>query len=137
MKAFFAALQFLTVLPVPRRFQGDGADLERCAPFFPLVGLLVGALAAAGLNLRRRTDPAAGGGPLTGRTFVLTGTLEHFTRDAASEAILKLGGKVSASVSAKTSYVVAGAEAGSKLDKARKLGVPVLDEAAFLALLES
>ena len=46
MKAFFAALQFLTVLPVPRRFRGAGADLERCAPFFPLVGLLVGALAA-------------------------------------------------------------------------------------------
>jgi DNA ligase (NAD+) len=67
---------------------------------------------------------------------VLTGTLESLTREAAEEAVTQLGGKVSGSVSKKTHYVVAGAEAGSKLKKAEQLGVPILDEAAFLALLK-
>ena len=73
---------------------------------------------------------------LSGKTFVLTGTLEALTREAAEEAIVELGGKVSGSVSKKTHYVVAGAEAGSKLKKAQDLGVTVLDEAAFLKLLK-
>jgi DNA ligase (NAD+) len=66
---------------------------------------------------------------------VLTGTLAELTRDAASELITARGGKVSGSVSKKTTYVVAGTEAGSKLDKAQALGVTVLDEAAFQALI--
>jgi DNA ligase (NAD+) len=74
-------------------------------------------------------------GALTGRTLVLTGTLPSLKREEAEQKILAAGGKVSGSVSKKTSYVVAGEEAGSKLDKARELGVPVIDEAALRRLL--
>ena len=72
---------------------------------------------------------------LDGMTFVLTGTLPTMTRDEASALIKEHGGKVSGSVSKKTTYVVAGEEAGSKLTKARDLGVNVIDEAALLAML--
>jgi DNA ligase (NAD+) len=74
---------------------------------------------------------------LAGLTFVLTGTLPTLTRDEAKQKIEAAGGKVAGSVSKKTSYVVAGEEAGSKLDKAHELKVPVLDEGGFLALLQS
>jgi len=75
------------------------------------------------------------GDALSGKTFVLTGTLAGMTRDAAQAAITSLGGKVSGSVSKKTHYVVAGTEAGSKLAKAQELGIPVLDEAGLRELL--
>jgi len=72
---------------------------------------------------------------LSGKTFVLTGSLENHTRDEAEELLRALGAKTSSSVSAKTSYVVAGPGAGSKLTKAQQLGVPVLDEAALDLIL--
>jgi DNA ligase (NAD+) len=83
------------------------------------------------------TGRAKGSGALHDKTFVLTGSLESLTRDEATDAILQRGGKVSGSVSKKTDYVVAGAEAGSKLKKAEKLGLQILDEAALLKLLKT
>ena len=97
---------------------------------------VVDRLLAAGHQLAARSRRQAPRGRMRDKTFVLTGTLESLTRDAASEAIVQRGGKVSGSVSKKTDYVVAGAEAGSKLKKAEQLGVAVLDEAAFLEAAE-
>ena len=96
---------------------------------------LIETLRLAGVNMLSLEAPV--GDKLAGKTFVLTGTLEGFTRDEAGAKIEALGGKVSRSVSKKTSYVVAGEAAGSKLKKANELGIPVLTEAEFLALLES
>ena len=79
-------------------------------------------------------QPQAKAGPLAGKTFVLTGTLPHLKREEAGAKIEAAGGKVSGSVSKKTDYVVAGQEAGSKLDKAQKLGVKIIDEAELLRL---
>ena len=78
---------------------------------------------------------ATAAGPLTGKTYVLTGTLATMTREEAEEAIARLGGKVAGSVSKKTTAVVVGAEPGSKAEKARTLGLPILDEDAFRALI--
>lgn len=95
---------------------------------------LIETLKAAGVNMISHAEPV--GDKLAGLTFVLTGELSGFTRKEAGERIQALGGKVSGSVSKKTSYVVAGEAAGSKLRKAQELDVPILDEAAFLTLLE-
>jgi len=98
---------------------------------------LVARLAQAGVNMATTLpEPAVEAAlPLAGKTFVLTGTLSTMTREDATAAIERLGGKVAGSVSRKTSYVVFGAEAGSKLDKARDLGVPLLDENGFRDLI--
>ena len=94
-------------------------------------------LRAAGVHWPEGKRQHRAAGALAGRTVVLTGTLPHWTRDEARERIEAAGGKVSGSVSKKTDYVVAGDEAGSKLDKARELGVPVIDEAQLKSMLGS
>jgi DNA ligase (NAD+) len=97
---------------------------------------LIRRLKRAGVNVTSLVaERADGEGPLAGKTFVLTGTLASMTRDEATAAIERLGGKVAGSVSRKTSYLVAGADAGSKLDKARSLGVQTLTEEEFRALI--
>ena len=92
--------------------------------------------AAAGVTMADERDDSVPR-TLEGLTVVVTGSLERFSRDSAKEAILARGGKAAGSVSKKTDYVVAGDNAGSKADKADQLGVPILDEAGFEALLEA
>jgi DNA ligase (NAD+) len=94
---------------------------------------LVAALGKAGLQFKGKKKER--GTQLAGKTFVLTGTLENYSRDEAKKMIEDAGGRVSGSVSKKTDYVVAGADAGSKLDKAKELGVTVIDEKGMLQLL--
>jgi len=100
---------------------------------------LIEKLRAAGVNFQgpEKAVVAEGGATLAGLTFVLTGTLPDLTRDEAQAEIEARGGKVTSSVSKKTSYVVAGASAGSKLAKAETLGVPVLDQDSLQTLLAS
>ena len=86
-------------------------------------------------GLRMAEEQATGPKPLAGRKFVLTGTLEHFTREDATELIVSLGGTVSSSVSKKTDFVVAGSSPGSKHDKAKALGVKIIEEAEFEKLV--
>jgi DNA ligase (NAD+) len=110
---------------------------EAILEFFsrPANRALVESLRKAGVDMtaekKHRSDK------LAGLTFVLTGTLPHLTRDEARQKIEAAGGKTAGSVSRKTSYVVAGEEAGSKLDKAQELKIPVIDEAGLLAMLEA
>jgi len=96
---------------------------------------LVERLRRAGLSFEEKA--ASGPRPLAGKKFVLTGTLEHYSRELATELVVSLGGTVSSSVSKKTDYVVAGAAPGSKLDRARELGVKTIDEAEFRRLVET
>jgi DNA ligase (NAD+) len=93
-------------------------------------------LNAAGVNTKTQKSAGTTDDRFAGKQFVLTGTLETFNRDEARAAIESCGGRVSSSVSKKTDYLVAGAEAGSKLEKATSLGVTVIDEAAFKKMLE-
>ncbi len=99
---------------------------------------VIAALRQAGVHwLESAGSKAPGEAPLSGRTFVLTGTLPGLTRIEASEMIQAVGGHVSGSVSKKTDFVVAGEDAGSKLDRARELGVPIIDEAELRRLLRA
>jgi DNA ligase (NAD+) len=95
---------------------------------------LIEDLRAAGVSMQLE-GPPPGDGPLAGKTFVLTGTLPDLTREQATERIEAAGGRVTSGVSKKTDYVVAGASPGTKLAKAERLGIAVLDEPGLLALL--
>jgi DNA ligase (NAD+) len=97
--------------------------------------VLLEKLQKAGVNLEGKKKEVRPSAHFTNKTVVFTGALQRLSREAASEEVLKRGGKVSGSVSKKTDYVVAGGEAGSKLEKARLLGVKVLTETEFLNLL--
>jgi DNA ligase (NAD+) len=96
---------------------------------------LVDELRSAGLNMEQEGTSEDGERPLAGKTFVLTGSLEAMTREEATERITALGGKVTGSVSGKTDYVVAGADPGSKVDRAQELGRPVIGETELQDLL--
>ena len=113
-----------------------GVMAQSVVEFFAKEGTtdLVHRLADAGVNMQWKGEPK--GDKLAGKTLVVTGTLETLSRNEAEAMIVKNGGKASGSVSKKTAYVVAGAAAGSKLTKAQALGVPVLTEQEFLAMLQ-
>ena len=132
-----------------RLMEADAAAIQQVLDVGPVVAAHVAAFFASedhrrvikALREQRVTWPDVAVAPraaqtLAGSTFVITGTLTAMTREQAAEALSTRGAKVSGSVSKKTSFLVAGSEAGSKLTKARELGVPVLDEREFLALLE-
>lgn len=91
---------------------------------------LINRLKVAGVNMKEKDD-VNNDNRFLGKTFVLTGTLEKYTRDEASEIIENFGGKTSGSVSKKTSYVLAGEDAGNKLSKAQSLDIPVITETQF------
>ncbi|RNB61455.1 NAD-dependent DNA ligase LigA [Brevibacillus gelatini] len=104
----------------------------------PQAQAVIERLKAAGVNMEYKGVRVEAGAdlPFSGKTIVLTGTLSQMSRQEAEEAIVRLGGKVTSSVSKKTDLVIAGEKAGSKLEKAEKLGVPVMDEAGFLEILK-
>ena len=118
-----------------QKVEGIGPNMAREVTmyFHGHGGELVGKLLAAGVE--PQSVEAPGEGPLTGKTFVFTGTLETMSRPDAEALVRRLGGKAGSAVSSKTDYVVAGPGAGSKLEKAQKLKVAVLDEEQFLALV--
>lgn len=121
------------------RIPGVGEVIGRSVHEFfdrPATQSLLRKLREAGVRMSEERRPPAQG-PLTGKTFVITGTLDEFSREQAKQRIEALGGKVTSSISAKTDYLVVGQNPGSKLDKAEKLGVERLDETAFAALLET
>ena len=132
-----------------RLMQADEAAIQQVPDVGPVVAAHVAAffasedhhrvineLRAQGVSWPDMTAPAGGVQSLTGRTFVITGTLAAMTREQAEEALSARGARVSGSVSKKTSFVIAGSEAGSKLARARALGVPVLDEQQLVELIE-
>jgi DNA ligase (NAD+) len=96
---------------------------------------LIEKLQKGGIKIRH--EERAAEAPLKGKTFVFTGALEHFKRDEAKKLVEGLGGRISSSVSKQTDYVVTGADAGSKYDKAKKLGVEILTEEEFKKLIEA
>ncbi len=138
----FGSIQALATAPVEKiaEIPGIGPKIaESVHEFFsiPENVAVIERLRQAGVALEEEKSENELPQTLAGLTFVLTGTLEHFTRDEAGAQLKAMGAKVSGSVSKKTSFVVAGEAAGSKLTKAESLGVPVLDEAALQHILET
>lgn len=138
----FGSIQALATAPVEKiaEIPGIGPKIaESVHEFFsiPENVAVIERLRQAGVVLEEEKPENELPQTLAGLTFVLTGTLEHFTRDEAGTQLKAMGAKVSGSVSKKTSFVVAGEAAGSKLTKAESLGVPVLDEAALQQILET
>ena len=138
----FGSIQALATAPVEKiaEIPGIGPKIaESVHEFFsiPENVAVIERLRQAGVMLEEEKSENELPQTLAGLTFVLTGTLEHFTRDEAGTQLKAMGAKVSGSVSKKTSFVVAGEAAGSKLTKAESLGVPVLDEAALQQILET
>ena len=138
----FGSIQALATAPVEKiaEIPGIGPKIaESVHEFFsiPENVAVIERLRQAGVMLEEEKPENELPQTLAGLTFVLTGTLEHFTRDEAGTQLKAMGAKVSGSVSKKTSFVVAGEAAGSKLTKAESLGVPVLDEAALQQILET
>ena len=138
----FGSIQALATAPVEKiaEIPGIGPKIaESVHEFFSISEnvAVIERLRQAGVVLEEEKSENELPQTLAGLTFVLTGTLEHFTRDEAGAQLKAMGAKVSGSVSKKTSFVVAGEAAGSKLTKAESLGVPVLDEAALQQILET
>ena len=138
----FGSIQALATAPVEKiaEISGIGPKIaESIHEFFSISEnvAVIERLRQAGVMLEEEKPENELPQTLAGLTFVLTGTLEHFTRDEAGAQLKAMGAKVSGSVSKKTSFVVAGEAAGSKLTKAESLGVPVLDEAALQQILET
>ena len=138
----FGSIQALATAPVEKiaEIPGIGPKIaESVHEFFsiPENVAVIERLRQAGVVLEEEKSENELPQTLAGLTFVLTGTLEHFTRDEAGAQLKAMGAKVSGSVSKKTSFVVAGEAAGSKLTKAESLGVPVLDETALQQILET
>lgn len=138
----FGSIQALATVPVEKiaEIPGIGPKIaESVHEFFSISEnvAVIERLRQAGVMLEEEKPENELPQTLAGLTFVLTGTLEHFTRDEAGAQLKAMGAKVSGSVSKKTSFVVAGEAAGSKLTKAESLGVPVLDEAALQHILET
>jgi DNA ligase (NAD+) len=143
LAAEFGKMEELMNAPVERLAQVEGIGQERAGSIHRFFQSTTGRksieeLRGLGLKLTEEARPTLKTGDstsLAGKTFVVTGTLSRFSRDEIEDRIKQLGGKAVGSVSKKTDYVIAGEKAGSKLEKARQLGVTVLSEEAFENLI--
>lgn len=135
----FGGMQQIAEASAEQLQEVDGVGPEMADSIRAFFGSVAGrkawqGLESAGVNMKQPRTKARGDQPLAGKTLVVTGTLENFSRGDIERLIKELGGKTAGSVSKKTDFVVVGDKPGSKLDKAKKCGVKILDERAFLRL---